>query len=162
VITIGKISDTLSVKDWFQQFAGLIGKKKKDRDFWHPDVELILDAHEEAGEITKVRREGFLRSADQGLETLSDVISEAKDKDTVYDAAAVYLRDIIYKQPFKDGNHRTAYIISLRVVRRNGETFIPKQTLSKDELIKTLKSDIKHKSKEEVSNWISKGVFDHR
>lgn len=126
-------------------------------DLWHPDVEDILTAHEHADFVSKVRTPGFHLSSDKGIENISDVIEEAKEHEEVYTAAAVYLKKLLEKHPFSDGNHRTAYIVTLQFLRRNDAVFVPEETQGTETIVNVLKKKVKFSSIEELSNWLQTG-----
>lgn len=128
-------------------------------DRWHPDVDDILLAHEYASFVSKVRTEGFHISRRRGIEAIQSIIDESKEKETLFRSAAVYLQKLISKHPFADGDHRTAYIVTVEFLRRNDADFVPEHVLQEEELTRILKKKVKFKSLEEISNWIREGEF---
>ncbi|MFB6167144.1 MAG: type II toxin-antitoxin system death-on-curing family toxin [Candidatus Nanohaloarchaea archaeon] len=129
-------------------------------DKWHPDVEDIIAAHEYAAFVSKIRTSGFHLSRDRGIRAIRGVIEEARKEDDAYRSAAVYLKKLIEKHPFGDGNHRTAYIVALQFIRENGETFVPEQVMGDDEISSFLKSEIKSMDAEDIAAWIRTGETD--
>ncbi|MDY6761822.1 MAG: type II toxin-antitoxin system death-on-curing family toxin [Candidatus Nanohaloarchaea archaeon] len=128
-------------------------------EYWHPDVDDVVTAHEYAGFVSRIRTTGFLKSSEHGIERIQEVIDEAEEQEDLYPAAAVYLKQIIKKHPFSDGNHRTAYIVALQFIRENDGTFVPEQTLSDQEIADVLKDEIKFKEVGDIAEWIETGEF---
>ncbi len=126
---------------------------------WHPNTDDIIEAHDYAGFVSRIRTSGFRKSVKWGIGTLKEIIEEARDQGDVYRSAAVYLKEIIRKHPFSDGNHRTAYITALRFLRKNGEPFVADEVLDTGRLTDALKNEVKFKSIEENANWIKTGDF---
>ncbi len=126
---------------------------------WHPDVEDIEEAHEQAGFVSRIRNPGFHMSFERGIQVLEEIIEKAKEQESIHTIAAVYLRDLISEHPFSDGNHRTAFMVTLKFLRQNGEVFVPYETLEKEEIVNVLKNEIKFKSTEEIAKWIKTGEF---
>lgn len=126
-------------------------------DYWHPDVDDVVTAHEYAGFVSRIRTTGFHKSSEHVIEKIQEVIDEAEEQEDLYTAASVYLKQLIKKHPFSDGNHRTAYIVALQFVRENDGTFVPEQTLSDEEIADVLKDEIKFKDVEDIAEWIRNG-----
>lgn len=85
------------------------------------DLEDILRLHyllvEDFGGMHGVRDEGRLKSV---VEALQAEMFGAEQYETVYDKAAVYLRNIIGDHLFYDDNKRTGVTVAVVFLRRNG------------------------------------------
>lgn len=125
--------------------------------FWHPSVQDVLTAHDVVKANTRVRTEGFRRSREAGVEAISEVLNEARVKDDVYIAAAVYLKGLIDRHPFRDGNKRTALMITDRFLEENNEVFQPRKVQETDELYESIKWELPAMSIEEVATWLKTG-----
>ena len=70
---------------------------------------------------------------------------------SLYDKAAVYLRNIIGDHPFSDGNKRTAVTVCGIFLARNGRSLIAKP----DDLeVFTIKVATDHLKIEEIATWL--------
>lgn len=87
-------------------------------------VEEILRIHfqviEDFGGSHGVRDERRLRSL---VDAPKQVVFGKEQYSTIYEKAAVYLRNIIGDHPFSDGNKRTALTICGVFLARNGKDF---------------------------------------
>lgn len=125
-----------------------------ETDLWHPDLDGIVITHDQVSITSEVRRSGFRRSETWGVDKLEEIISKAKEHDDPYDVASVYLKLIIKDQPFRDGNHRTAYLIANEILKRNEGAFPPEENLSQDEVVAFLNSEVKFNSIAENARWL--------
>jgi death-on-curing protein len=88
--------------------------------FHYISLEEILRLHyqviEDFGGSHGVRDEGRLGSV---VKAPMQIVSDTEQYPTVFDKAAVYLRNIIGDHPFTDGNKRTAITVSAIFLVRN-------------------------------------------
>jgi death-on-curing family protein len=124
---------------------------------WHPTIRDILTAHDVVKERSKVRTEGFRHSQEEGLKKIGRVVEEAREKDNAYIAAAVYLKELIDKHAFSDGNKRTAVMITDRFLEENGKMFEPHKIHNTDELYNILKWRVPSMNIEKTAHWIRTG-----
>ena len=47
-------------------------------DVWRPEVEDFIEAHDQAGNISKIRTSGFMHSKQKGIEKLEQITKESK------------------------------------------------------------------------------------
>jgi len=89
-------------------------------------LEEILRLHfqviEDFGGSHGVHDEGRLESV---VEAPKQTVFGAEQYPSVFDKAAVYLRNIIGDHPFSDGNKRTAITVSAIFLKRNGYDLNP-------------------------------------
>jgi death-on-curing protein len=78
----------------------------------------------EHGGSTGVRDEGLLESA---LARPQNVAAYADDVPTLYRLAAAYAFGIARNHPFVDGNKRTALVVAIAFLERNGVAFAASQ-----------------------------------
>ena len=124
---------------------------------WHPTVRDVMTAHEVIKETSKVRTDGFKRSQSSGLKNIGNVLEEARDEEDIYLSAAVYLKKLIEKHPFNDGNKRTAVIVTTRFLEENNKTFKPHKLQETEEIYNVIKWELNSMSIEETAYWIKKG-----
>lgn len=124
---------------------------------WHPTIQDVLTAHEVVKENSEVRTEGFKRSQEEGLRKIGEVVAEAREREHIYIVAAVYLKELIDKHPFSDGNKRTAVMITDRFLEENGEELTPRKIQNTDELYDTIKWQLPSMNIEETAHWIKTG-----
>ena len=124
---------------------------------WHPSVQDILTAHEAVKQSSEVRAEGLRGSRSKALKQIQEVIQQAIDEDDVNVSAAVYLKKLIDKHPFRDGNKRTALLVASRFLDENGGEFRPHKIQNTDELYNIMKWELPSMSIEETAYWIKAG-----
>lgn len=78
----------------------------------------------EHGGSTGVRDEGLLESA---LARPQNIAAYADDVPTLYRLAAAYAFGIARNHPFVDGNKRTALVVAIAFLERNGVAFAANQ-----------------------------------
>jgi death-on-curing protein len=78
----------------------------------------------EHGGSTGVRDEGLLESA---LARPQNIAAYADDVPTLYRLAAAYAFGIARNHPFVDGNKRTALVVAIAFLERNGVAFAASQ-----------------------------------
>jgi death-on-curing protein len=78
----------------------------------------------EHGGATGVRDEGLLESA---LARPQNIAAYADDVPTLYRLAAAYAFGIARNHPFVDGNKRTALVVAIAFLERNGVAFAASQ-----------------------------------
>lgn len=78
----------------------------------------------EHGGSTGVRDEGLLESALARAQNLVAYVSEVP---TLYQLATAYASGIVRNHPFVDGNKRTALVVAIAFLERNGITFVANQ-----------------------------------
>jgi len=76
-----------------------------------------------------------------------------------YDIAATILVEGIRKHPFNDGNHRTMWIVAKQTLRNNDEQMLVAEIKDFEGIEEDLKSEVKFKDIDQVSNWIKNGEF---
>lgn len=124
---------------------------------WHPTVRDVLTAHEVVKESSRVRTEGFKRSQESGLKMIREVLEEAREETDIYRSAAVYLKKLIEKHPFNDGNKRTAVVVTTRFLEENNESFEPHKLQETGEVYDIIKWELKSMSIEQTAYWIKTG-----
>jgi len=128
---------------------------------WHPTVQDVVTAHEVLKQKSKVRTEGFRSSQRRALEQIQEVIETAKDEEDIYISAAIYLKKLIDKHPFNDGNKRTAIMITDRFLEENNGEFKPHKIQNNDELYNTIKWELPSMNIEETAHWLKTGEISH-
>jgi len=117
-------------------------------------LEEILRLHfqiiEDFGGSHGVRDEGRLQSV---VEAPRQEVFGQEQYPTVYERAAVYLRNIISDHPFSDGNKRTALIVCGIFLARNSRALI---ALPGDLEEFTLRVAIDHLGVSEISAWLER------
>jgi death-on-curing protein len=78
----------------------------------------------EHGGSTGVRDEGLLESA---LARPQNRVAYANEVPTLYRLATAYASGIVRNHPFVDGNKRTALVVAIAFLERNGVTFTATQ-----------------------------------
>jgi len=115
-------------------------------------LEEILRLHfqviEDFGGRHGVRDEGRLKSV---VQTPKQVAFGEEQYPSVYDNAAVYLRNIIGDHPFSDGNKRTAVTVCGIFLARNG---VALRVDPKDLENFTVKVVTHHLKIDEIANWL--------
>lgn len=124
---------------------------------WHPTVRDVLTAHEVVKESSNVRTEGFKRSQESGLKMIRKVLEEAREENNLYRSAAVYLKKLIEKHPFNDGNKRTAVIITTRFLEENNGSFEPHKLQETGEVYDIIKWELNSMNIEQTAYWIRTG-----
>ena len=124
---------------------------------WHPSVQDVLTAHEAVKQNSEVRTEGLRSSQDKALEQIREVIERAMEEEDLHISAAVYLKKLIDKHPFNDGNKRTALIVATRFLEENEGEFRPHKIQNTDELYNCIKWDLPSMDIEETAYWIKTG-----
>lgn len=118
----------------------------------HISLEEILRLHfqviEDFGGSHGVRDEGRLKSV---VQAPKQIVFEEEQYSSVYDKAAVYLRNIIGDHPFSDGNKRTAVTVCGIFLARNGVTL---RADPKDLENFTVKVATHHLKIDEIANWL--------
>ncbi len=115
-------------------------------------LEEILRIHfkviEDYGGSHGVRDEGRLISVVNAPK--QEVFGE-EQYSSLFDKAAVYLRNIIGDHPFSDGNKRTAITVCVIFLSRNGKQI---NALPKNLEEFTVSVATKHLSIKDISNWL--------
>lgn len=124
---------------------------------WHPTVQDVITAHEIVKQESKVRTKGFRGSQQRALKQIQEVIESAKREREIYTSAAVYLKKMIDKHPFNDGNKRTAIMITDRFLEENNKEFQPHKVQETDELYDTIKWELTSMNIEETAHWLKTG-----
>ena len=116
-------------------------------------LEEILRLHfqviEDYGGFHGVRDEGRLNSV---VMAPAQSVFGKEQYPTIYDKAAVYLRNIIGDHPFSDGNKRTAVTVCAIFLSRNGS-----QLNSDSKTLEnfTISVTTEHLNIEEISAWLN-------
>lgn len=126
----------------------------------YPELGDFIDAHELAGHVSEIRTPGFKRSKEDGIRKLASIVNDSQDFDDPYRLAAFILIETINRHAFNDGNHRTAWIVAKQVLRRNGKKMHIEDIKSLEEIERDLKSEVKFKDVDQVTNWIREGDFE--
>jgi prophage maintenance system killer protein len=124
-----------------------------------PVLEDFIESHELAGQVSEIRTPGLKQSTKKGIRKLAGIVEDSKDFEDPYNLAAFILIETIKRHAFNDGNHRTAWIVSKKVLRKNGEEMRVEMVKSVDEIERDLKSEVKFKDVDQVANWIRTGEF---
>ncbi len=124
---------------------------------WHPTVKDVVTAHEVVKQKSEVRTGGFRSSQQRALEQIQKVIQTAKGQGDIYVSAAVYLKKLIDKHPFNDGNKRTAIMITERFLEENNEELKPHKIHNTEELYNTIKWELPSMNIEETAHWLKTG-----
>jgi len=115
-------------------------------------LEEILRLHfqliEDFGGSHGVRDEGRLKSV---IEAQKQVVFGQDQYPTIYDKAAVYLRNTIGDHPFIDGNKRTALTVCGIFLKRNGRNIVTEQ---KELENFTVKVATDHLEINEIATWL--------
>lgn len=115
-------------------------------------LEEILRIHfqliEDFGGSHGVRDEGRLKSA---VQAPKQIVFDQEQYESLFDKAAVYLRNIIGDHPFSDGNKRTAVTICGIFLARNGKPLTPNPIELEDF---TLRVATEHLTIDEISGWL--------
>jgi death-on-curing protein len=78
----------------------------------------------EHGGSTGVRDEGLLESA---FARPLNLVAYASESPTLYQLATAYASGIVRNHPFVDGNKRTALVVAIAFLERNGVSFAASQ-----------------------------------
>lgn len=92
-------------------------------DLEFPGWRDIDDEHERILEDYPDKKRGELHSPIK----FKEVIEEAKSKGGVYEAAAVFFKEIGRKHVYKDGNTSLALVITKIFLKNNGKEFKPEE-----------------------------------
>lgn len=124
----------------------------KDRMTRYISLEEILRIHfqliEDYGGSHGVRDENRLNSA---VKAPKQIIFGQEQYKTVFDKAAVYLRNLIGDHPFTDANKRTAVTVCGIFLARNNAPLLAEPNKLEEF---TLKIATKHLSIEEIALWL--------
>jgi death-on-curing protein len=115
-------------------------------------LEEILRLHfqviEDFGGSHGVRDEGRLNSA---VQAPKQIVFGKKQYPSLYEKAAVYLRNIIGDHPFSDGNKRTAVTVCGIFLARNGSGL---RADPKDLEVFTIEVATRHLKIDKIANWL--------
>jgi death-on-curing protein len=115
-------------------------------------LEEILRIHfqviEDFGGSHGVRDEGRLKSV---VQAPKQIVFDREQYESLFDKAAVYLRNIIGDHPFTDGNKRTAITICGIFLARNGK---PLTSNPRDLEDFTIRVATEHLTIDEISSWL--------
>jgi death-on-curing family protein len=116
---------------------------------WYPRRKLIEYVHDE--QIMKYKgRLGFHR--DPSL--LTRMVAETRRfEGDIYTKAAFLLKQIITTHVFKDGNHRTAFVITEYFLNENGEAM----RVTDYQEARTFLKDIRKHDLERIARWLKYG-----
>ncbi|MHB1864554.1 MAG: type II toxin-antitoxin system death-on-curing family toxin [Candidatus Saccharimonadales bacterium] len=117
------------------------------------NLEEILRLHfqviEDYGGRHGVRDESRLKSV---VQSPKQIVFGEEQYASLYDKAAVYLRNIIGDHPFSDGNKRTAVTVCVIFLVRNGINF---NVNPRDLENFTIKVATDHLQIDEITSWLS-------
>lgn len=92
------------------------------------------------------------------IETVQDIGNEAKSyRDTIVRKSAYALYSLVQSHPFWDGNKRTAFAISMFILKANGFRLIATKEQSIEFVLNVAKGNLKL---EDVEDWISDKVHE--
>ncbi len=121
--------------------------------FIYLTLEEILRLHfqliEDFGGSHGVRNEGRLQSV---VVTPKHSIFGKEQYPTIFDKAAVYLRNIVGDHPFSDGNKRTAITVCGIFLLRNGYDLIAKPKMLEDFAVKVATDNL---DIDEIAIWLN-------
>lgn len=120
-----------------------------EEDIWYPDEERVLRVHG-----IMLKKYGGYPGFERGIQVLKYIIEDAKREKGIYRKAAVILRRLITDRIFKDGNHRTAQVISQAFLEINGKKM---KVQNPEEIIRFIKN-IRHYDIDEIEEWLKNGV----
>lgn len=86
---------------------------------------------------------------------LERVVEEARQAESPFDRAAIYVCRLIDLHLFEDGNKRTAWLSGVRVLQQHGVTATPDR-----EEVPTVLKHIRRYRVEEISTWLENGEID--
>ena len=124
-----------------------------------PELDDFIEAHELAGQVSKIRTPGFKQSTEKGIQKLASIVEDSRDFSDPYRLAAFILIETINRHAYNDGNHRTAWIVAKQVLRKNNKEMTVEEIKSFEEIERDLKSEVKFKDIDQVANWIRTGDF---
>lgn len=101
-----------------------------------------------------LKKYGGYPGFERGIQVLKYIIEDAKREKGIYRKAAVILRRLITDRIFKDGNHRTAQVISQAFLEINGKKM---KVQNPEEIIRFIKN-IRHYDIDEIEEWLKNGV----
>lgn len=126
-------------------------------DIWRPVPEDFVEAHDQAGMVSKIRTAGFRNSESQGMQRIEDILDDSEEYSDPYEIAAFILRELVNRQPFSDGNHRTGIILAKQVLRKNCESFNISKLKTGEEIRDDMKWNLKHSDTETIAKWMKTG-----
>jgi prophage maintenance system killer protein len=121
-------------------------------DIWYPDKNLLLEAHK-----IMIEKYGGYHGLERGLIVFQKILTDAKSAKGIFCKAAILLRGIAIGRIFKDGNHRTAQVITETFLEANGFEL----KLNEKEIERFIKQ-ILHYDVEEVVEWLKNGCVSRR
>lgn len=120
-----------------------------EEDVWYPDEELVARVHN-----IMLERYGGYPGFERGIQVFKYIIEDAKREKDIYRKAAIILRRLVTDRVFKDGNHRTAQVISQAFLEMNG---VKLKAKNKEEIIRFIK-DIRFYNIDEIEKWFKDGT----
>lgn len=120
----------------------------KEEDIWYPSEKDVIRIHKE----TLEKYGGYL-GFERGIIVYRYIIDEAKSVEGIYRKAAIIMRGIGTKRIFKDGNHRTALVVTDTFLRANGEKIAVKNTDDRFNFIRR----ILFYNMDQVEEWLKYG-----
>lgn len=110
----------------------------------------VLAVHSEIEDQYDLKFTGAYSSVPQV--SLREVLAEAEKVDGVYRRAAFFLRKLITEHVFRDGNKRTAWIVTLGYLESNGI-----QPAEMGERVPHILRRIRRYELDEVARWLESG-----
>ncbi len=132
------------------------------KDIIYPDFEIALKLRHrilrESGESdiddSFISEDNFLYV----IETVQDIGNEEKSyRDAIAKKSAYALYSLVQNHPFWDGNKRTAFAISMFILKGNGFRLTATKEQSIEFILKIAKGNLKLK---DVEDWISDKVHE--
>ncbi|WP_136689414.1 type II toxin-antitoxin system death-on-curing family toxin [Halorhabdus amylolytica] len=119
-----------------------------------PTPSEIIEIHEEIEESYGLKYTGI--SAHFSEQTLSNVLSDAEEYDSIHLRAAALLRRLISVHIFEDGNKRTAWTATRLYLDQYGT----EPAVREPERVATVLRNIQRFDTEELAKWLSNGEID--
>ena len=122
----------------------------REGEFWYPPEDFVVQAHE-----IMIKRFGGYTGFEVGPSVYRHLLDEIKKVEGIYLKAAVLLQGIAIGRIFKDGNHRTAYIVTKTFLEMNASEIKEKNDLK---VIKFIKG-IRNYEINQVESWLRDGAL---
>jgi len=124
-----------------------------EESIWYPDEENVIKAHD-----VVMKEFGGYIGFERGIGVFKDIIAEVKSARGIYRKAAILLRRMIERRIFKDGNHRTAYVITKMFLEMNNRKM---RIQNLEKIIKFIK-DVWYYEIDEIERWLKDGTLPQR
>jgi prophage maintenance system killer protein len=120
----------------------------------YPTVEDVIESNKIALRVTLDRKPHKLLGRPEGIQAKIDGIRRLERKGITYQAAC-FMKEFAGYHVFSGANHRTAYLITMLFLTRNG------QTLRNDNPpdVEAFMAEISQKQTETVQGWIEQNMI---